>query len=124
MLTQSALPPPRHQPASCAAGSDGIVGCRICVEACPYDALRPRTSAGGTTIEVDAASCARCGACTAVCPTSSLERAFLADDEFQHALALAAIGDGQRLALIGDHHPRSSQGSPLPAGGWWRSPRC
>jgi tetrathionate reductase subunit B len=115
MLTQAALPPPRHHRDSCAAGSDGIVGCRICVEACPYGALRPRTSAGGTTIEVDAASCARCGACTAVCPTSSLERSFIADDELR-ALALAVVDAGQPLALIGDHHPEVV--ASLTAAGW------
>lgn len=115
MLTRAALPPPRHHRETCAAGSDGIVGCRVCVDACPYEALRPRSAAGGTTIEVDAASCARCGACTAVCPTSSLDRAFLPDDELR-ALALAAIGGGQGLALIGDHHPDIV--ATLTASGW------
>lgn len=115
MLMRTLLDPPRHHPDTCAAGTDGVVGCRVCVDTCPYSALRPRTSAGRTVIEVDASSCERCGACTAVCPTSSLERSFLPVDELR-SLALEAVAGGRPLAFVGDHHPDIVAG--LTDAGW------
>ncbi|MDZ7705625.1 MAG: 4Fe-4S dicluster domain-containing protein [Trueperaceae bacterium] len=75
----STLPPPRWEASRCAAGSGGQVGCRACVEACPYEAMRPLDMPTGTVIYIDPAACQRCGTCTGVCPTSALERAFLPD---------------------------------------------
>ena len=45
--------------------------CRICVEACPVEAISipNRASGGAEAIVLDQAACARCGLCLNVCPT-------------------------------------------------------
>ncbi|MEX0702293.1 MAG: 4Fe-4S binding protein [Planctomycetales bacterium] len=74
-------PPPRYHASRCAAGSDGLTGCRLCVEACPYGAISPLAMPNGTMLHIDPGLCQRCGACTGLCPTSALERSFLPDGE-------------------------------------------
>ena len=70
----------------CAAGTDGTRGCSLCVDACPYGAISIADRPSGTMVEIDNSACMRCGACTGVCPTSSLERSFLPDDDLRARL--------------------------------------
>lgn len=70
----------------CAAGTDGTRGCSLCVDACPYGAISIADRPSGTMVEIDHSACMRCGACTGVCPTSSLVRSFLPDDELRARL--------------------------------------
>ena len=94
-------PPPAFDIHRCAGGSDGMVGCRACVDTCPADAITARQYPEGTTITIDAWACRRCGACTAACPTSALERAFDPDEDLRAAVdaALGDTGAGAVLAL-------------------------
>ncbi|MDZ7676515.1 MAG: 4Fe-4S dicluster domain-containing protein [Acidimicrobiales bacterium] len=119
MLTKTLLPPPVFHPDACAAGGDGVEGCRACVTACPESALTARPGPAGTEIAVDELSCVRCGACTAVCPTSSLERAFLPDDELR-ALVAASVVPGRPLLVIGEHHDLEIAGAR--SAGWGVAP--
>ncbi len=94
-------PPPTFDVHRCAGGADGMVGCRACVDTCPFGAITARQYHEGTTITIDAWACRRCGACTAACPTSALERAFDPETELRAAVdaALADAGPGSVLAL-------------------------
>jgi tetrathionate reductase subunit B len=109
------LPPPTFRPEVCAAGGDGLEGCRACVTACPQGALSARPGPTGTEIAVDDTACVRCGACTAVCPTSSLERAFLPDDELRRRVA-ASVVPARPLLIIGEHHDHEM--ARAAAAGW------
>lgn len=73
----------------CAVGEPGVPGCRSCVEACPYFAIRALDRPGGTVIDIDPELCQRCGACTGACPTSALERSFAPDAELRDAIDAA-----------------------------------
>ncbi|MFN7150055.1 MAG: 4Fe-4S dicluster domain-containing protein, partial [Microthrixaceae bacterium] len=45
----------------------------------------------------------RCGACTAACPTSSLERSFLPDPELRE-LIVDSVRPDRPLLIVGEHH--------------------
>ncbi|MDZ7779801.1 MAG: 4Fe-4S binding protein [Gemmatimonadota bacterium] len=100
------LPPPQYHASICAAGEDGETGCRRCVESCPYLAMRPLATPEGTVIHIDGGLCQRCGACTGVCPTGALERAFLPDDELIGLLeeAVTEAPTAPLLVLAGTEH--------------------
>ena len=97
-------PPPVFDPVRCAGGQDGLVGCRACIEACPYGATTARQYPEGATITIDAWACRRCGACTATCPTSALERGYQPDDELRALVDAAVAGrdEGVVIALACD----------------------
>ncbi len=44
------------------------MGCGVCVESCPVDAIAIRDDVA----EVDASKCAGCGACVGECPTEAI----------------------------------------------------
>jgi tetrathionate reductase subunit B len=75
------LPPPTWDPERCAVGRHGERGCRRCVDACPYEAIKVLARPEGSVVHIAADACARCGTCTGVCPTSALQRAFATDAE-------------------------------------------
>ena len=99
-----ALPdPPVWTAHRCAAGADGTRGCHLCVDACPYGAISISDRPSGTMVEIDHGACMRCGACTGVCPTSSLERSFLPDDELRARLSgVVSAAPGTVLVLTCD----------------------
>jgi len=71
-------------------------GCRLCGSACPEQAV----SDAGTTVRIDPERCTGCGACVATCPTGALTDAYLADGQWQAALAvLAAVPGAPPLTL-------------------------
>jgi tetrathionate reductase subunit B len=93
-------PLPTVEASSCAVGSAGADGCRLCVDRCPYDAMELRSGAQGNEIRIDPLVCQRCGACSGACPTSSIERPFLPDDELVAAIVAAAqTADGPVVAV-------------------------
>lgn len=55
---------PSIDPAACVAS----VGCRLCIDACPAEAL---TAAGGT-VAYDKQACTACGVCVTACPTGAV----------------------------------------------------
>jgi ferredoxin len=60
-----------YDAATCAGGTAGHLACGRCIPACPYDAIA-RDAREPLRIAVDQPACEGCGACVAVCPTSSL----------------------------------------------------
>ena len=80
--------------------------CTKCAEACPVHAV----SVKSRSVEIDAASCTGCGACSAVCPAEALymrtpgasqERAFLERLKDADMLSIAcaeAAGEARRMA--------------------------
>jgi heterodisulfide reductase subunit A len=49
-------------------------GCALCLDVCPYAALRPGVLADGRkTVLLEAARCKGCGACQAACPLEAVE---------------------------------------------------
>ena len=50
------------------------MGCTVCVEVCPHQALRavPGAPPGGPFIRVDSARCTGCGSCLEACPSSAI----------------------------------------------------
>lgn len=80
--------------------------CTKCVEACPVHAV----SVKSRSVEIDAASCTGCGACSAVCPAEALymrtpgasqERAFLERLKDADTLSIAcaqAAGEARHMA--------------------------
>ncbi|UIJ73187.1 4Fe-4S dicluster domain-containing protein [Aurantimonas sp. HBX-1] len=51
----------------CAHSRSGITGCTRCLDACAMEAITP----AGDHVAIDAAVCAGCGNCAAVCPTGA-----------------------------------------------------
>lgn len=93
-------PLPIVDPTTCAVGSSGSDGCRICIEHCPYGAIDIRSRPEGSEIRIDPLLCQRCGACSGVCPTSSVNRPFLPDSELMASLVSAArAGNGPVVAI-------------------------
>ena len=65
---------------------DDCDGCKLCVDACPYDALQMVDVKGkglrsDSIVEVDAIRCERCGACAGRCPTGALQLRHHTDDQ-------------------------------------------
>ncbi|MEX1092125.1 MAG: 4Fe-4S dicluster domain-containing protein [Acidimicrobiia bacterium] len=87
-------PPPLYHAGTCAAGRPGETGCTTCLDACPYQAIGMQHRPEGTMVSIDPGLCRRCGACTGVCPTSSLERSFQPDREIYR---LVAEGVGEAM---------------------------
>jgi len=80
-MTAITLPAPTIEQSTCAVGPVGSDGCRACIDTCPYGAIDLRQHPDGAEIRIDAQMCQRCGACSGVCPTSSIERPFLPAEE-------------------------------------------
>ncbi|MCA1789917.1 MAG: 4Fe-4S binding protein [Thioalkalivibrio sp.] len=112
------LPPPQYHASICAAGEDGETGCRRCVDSCPYLAMRPLATPEGTVIHIDGGLCQRCGACTGVCPTGALERAFLPDDELIRLLeeAVPEAPAAPLLVVAGREHDAALGAFSPPSG--------
>lgn len=58
----------------------------------------------GAEIRIDEQACQRCGACSGVCPTSSIERAFLPPCEFIDVVLDAAPVGGSPVIAITCFH--------------------
>lgn len=56
--------------------TDNCDGCALCLDVCPYDAIRLETSNGNgrkvTRVATDTAVCKGCGLCEASCPKSGI----------------------------------------------------
>lgn len=74
----------------CSAVRHRQAKCRLCVEACPENAI----TVGGNKVEIDFSFCVACGACTSVCPTEALVSLRPTDDELASAAASAVEASG------------------------------
>jgi tetrathionate reductase subunit B len=94
------LAPPAYDASLCAAGGDGLKGCRLCAESCPYGAISPLDTPEGTVMRIDPGMCERCGACTGACPTSALQRSFLPDAEVYATTSESLRDAGEDRVLL------------------------
>jgi len=71
-------------PALCAHGRNGVIGCSRCIEACPAEAI----SDDGDAVAVDPALCQGGGGCASVCPSGAIRYAQPDPLELQEQLRL------------------------------------
>ncbi|MEM0005304.1 MAG: 4Fe-4S binding protein, partial [Ignisphaera sp.] len=62
-------------------------GCRICVTACEYGAIRIVEKGGRSVASVDEALCKGCGACVGSCPSRAIEIPNLGLDQIEAMIA-------------------------------------
>ncbi len=92
---------------ACAGGKSGLVGCRLCENACTHGAI----ARSGDAIVFDEVSCTGCGACAAVCPISlpktdegiysRMERLLEGYQPTPKILMFACSGSTQLLDMVG-----------------------
>jgi heterodisulfide reductase subunit A-like polyferredoxin/coenzyme F420-reducing hydrogenase delta subunit len=61
----------RYDPELCAGGAAGHASCGLCIDHCPYHAIR-RNPHNPLRVLVDPHACEGCGACVSACPTAAL----------------------------------------------------
>lgn len=95
----------RVDPALCAHSRNQIVGCTLCLDACPTGAITP----AGDHTAVDAHVCSGHGACASVCPTGAIVFDVpKADAVFERLRVLTRAyraAGGERMVLL-VHDPR------------------
>jgi len=93
----------------CVPGED-CMGCGICVDRCPVEAIEVLTGADGYhQVSVDQARCIGCGVCVRFCSCGSLtlarrkETAFVPKDSFERII-LSAVTSGKLANLLFDNY--------------------
>ena len=114
-LPAESLRPPTWSLDQCGVGFDGQTGCRVCIDTCPYEAIRPLTAPDGLRIHIDPGICQRCGACTSACPTSALTRAFMSDQEIDAQVARALSIASESPVLLFVHEASRVRLESMPA---------
>lgn len=89
-------------------GQDICVGCGVCVNACPVDALVMRENVEGFICpEVDEKKCVKCGMCLSVCPKQNYEKNAEPIPEVHAAYATEAIqqvsSSGGLFTVLANH---------------------
>ncbi|MFB6199657.1 MAG: 4Fe-4S binding protein [Candidatus Nanohaloarchaea archaeon] len=67
------------EPQHAVVDEDTCIGCRICVETCPYNAISRNDEKG--VAEVDETLCKGCGACVGACPARAIEQQNFTNDQ-------------------------------------------
>ncbi|MEM3967790.1 MAG: 4Fe-4S binding protein, partial [Ignisphaera sp.] len=75
------------QPYTARVNSELCSGCRICVTACEYGAIRIVEKGGRSVASVDEALCKGCGACVGSCPSRAIEIPNLGLDQIEAMIA-------------------------------------
>ena len=71
-----------YDPAICAHGNSGIIGCTKCIDNCPTSAITP----DGDKVAYDPYVCAGCGTCASICPTGAAKYTLPAGDSIYERL--------------------------------------
>jgi len=71
-----------YDPAICAYGHSGIIGCTKCIDNCPTGAVTPN----GDKVTYDPYVCAGCGTCASICPTGAAKYTLPAGDSIYERL--------------------------------------
>ncbi len=96
-------------PARCGRARSGMIGCSLCLDACPTGAVVPR----GEAVAVDHGRCTGCGACAGACPTGGIRAlpwGFAAVGEALETLGRA----GAPVALVCEEHPAPPAPGEIP----------
>ncbi len=84
----------------CAHASNGLEGCRLCIDVCTTEAISSRD----LKIEVDSHLCQGCGECTAVCPSGAISYSYpsLSDslNRIRHMLDTYFFAGGKAPILL------------------------
>jgi len=75
-------------------------GCRLCVEVCPFSAIKMKE--GEKLAEVNAVACTGCGVCAAACPADAIDIAGYTDEQIKAQIraGMAAKRDYPLIALF------------------------
>ena len=72
-------------------------GCRVCLTACPYDAVSRDETKGEAT--VNEALCTGCGTCVATCPSNAIQQSGFEDEQVMSEM-LALLGEPAALVPL------------------------
>jgi heterodisulfide reductase subunit A len=76
-----------------ACDADVCIGCGICVELCPYSAIRLTKVGKRKKAEVIAAACKGCGVCSSYCPTRAFTMGRFTDEQI--SAQIRAFGESR-----------------------------
>ncbi len=76
-------------------------GCKVCVIACPYDAITTKETEAGELVSVtDEIECKGCGSCIVACPSGARELRYWRDEQFYPQIESLLAESKQKSLLL------------------------